>query len=737
MPAKIIPRGTGGGRDAGPSTSSASPRKPSGPASPTMQRQRSGGDAASALQSSAVAAIGSIRTLASISSSSTSLHPITPKRAIKVVLIGDGNAGKTSIRNRFLTDTFYPSYRATIGADFITKTVPVDPLNPDGEKATLQIWDTAGQERFQSLGSAFYRGADAVILAFDVTKGEEALERVEAWFRVFMEKAPGPSDDGEKARFTWICAGNKSDLLSEEGAKGGVQRERVREVLDRLVERSEGQVDWGLDKGEDGVRPSGAEEPANPAEVLSRPDPNGAEQTPRQPATPDGTRGPKSTGPTPLSLKNLANGSVSASKTRVDEYKLSRKSLNSIVAKAKSHAVEGSDADEAQVDGGTVNTMYATPYNTMSALPQLSNSPTAKSDATRQQDNTMPDTAGSGFLSSWMSRSKSKASTLKPNAGGRRHDKRQSIKSIEVFQVSDQEIDSDASTSGTADRRFAFPSSGKNRATQTPPRSTRTDSGGLGAVSMKDRQRVDSTMSLNAPSVYHTPRSSLLLGASPTPRATLGIPSSGKDDGSMKYGHGRNQSNASSLRIDSTHDEGSADSGSNGRKELKHKQSIASSTTLSVATVKPHHGRTRDLMLGAPKSINDLFQPNASMSSSADHSLSVPMSPPLSPPPPKTPSTISLPIEPLPPPPAVPGEIETGFTLFYTSAKTGHNVERMFRHIVHRVVTSQAYEASLVSSDGETEEERNERERREAELMRRTIRLASGKNPDSKWLGCC
>ena len=50
-----------------------------------------------------------------------------------------------------------------IGADFLTKEVVVD-----DRLVTMQLWDTAGQERFQSLGVAFYRGADCCVLVYDV-----------------------------------------------------------------------------------------------------------------------------------------------------------------------------------------------------------------------------------------------------------------------------------------------------------------------------------------------------------------------------------------------------------------------------------------------------------------------------------------------------------------------------------------------------------------------------------------
>jgi GTPase SAR1 family protein len=67
-----------------------------------------------------------------------------------------------------LLNTFYQRTRA--GADFLTKEVMID-----DKLVTLQIWDTAGQERFQSLGVAFYRGADSCVLCYDVGLGVSVL----------------------------------------------------------------------------------------------------------------------------------------------------------------------------------------------------------------------------------------------------------------------------------------------------------------------------------------------------------------------------------------------------------------------------------------------------------------------------------------------------------------------------------------------------------------------------------
>jgi len=74
------------------------------------------------------------------------------KVLLKVIILGDSGVGKTSLMNQYVNKKFSNQYKATIGADFLTKEVMVD-----DRLVTMQIWDTAGQERFQSLGVAFYR----------------------------------------------------------------------------------------------------------------------------------------------------------------------------------------------------------------------------------------------------------------------------------------------------------------------------------------------------------------------------------------------------------------------------------------------------------------------------------------------------------------------------------------------------------------------------------------------------
>ncbi len=95
--------------------------------------------------------------------------------------------------------------KPTIGADFSKKEAVIDNQN-----VTLQVWDTAGQEKFQSLGYAFYRGADCCILVYDITN-RKSFEALQKWRDGFVENA-GPED---VKNFPFLLLGNKLDREAE------------------------------------------------------------------------------------------------------------------------------------------------------------------------------------------------------------------------------------------------------------------------------------------------------------------------------------------------------------------------------------------------------------------------------------------------------------------------------------------------------------------------------------------
>ncbi|CAI7993993.1 Ras-related protein rab7 [Geodia barretti] len=124
------------------------------------------------------------------------------KVLLKVIILGDSGVGKTSLMNQYVNKKFTSQYKATIGADFLTKEVMVD-----DRLVTMQIWDTAGQERFQSLGVAFYRGADCCVLVFDVTSAN-SFKTLDSWRDEFLIQA-SPRDP---ENFPFVVLGNKVDL---------------------------------------------------------------------------------------------------------------------------------------------------------------------------------------------------------------------------------------------------------------------------------------------------------------------------------------------------------------------------------------------------------------------------------------------------------------------------------------------------------------------------------------------
>nr|CCD15702.1 unnamed protein product [Trypanosoma congolense IL3000] len=156
----------------------------------------------------------------------------TKRQLLKIIILGDSGVGKTSLMHQYVNKKFDNRYKATIGADFLTKDIDVD-----GKLVTLQIWDTAGQERFQSLGSAFYRGADACVLVFDITQSD-SFSHINSWLEEFRAQA-GLRDS--------VLIGNKSDLAD----RRQVASRTAEAWCESLSNRSEsGQVQGGARTGE-------------------------------------------------------------------------------------------------------------------------------------------------------------------------------------------------------------------------------------------------------------------------------------------------------------------------------------------------------------------------------------------------------------------------------------------------------------------------------------------------------
>ncbi|XP_009793192.1 ras-related protein RABC2a-like [Nicotiana sylvestris] len=95
--------------------------------------------------------------------------------SFKILLIGDSGVGKSSLLVSFISNAV-DDLAPTIGVDFKIKTLTVG-----GKRLKLTIWDTAGQERFRTLTSSYYRGAQGIILVYDVTRRETFTNLSDVW----------------------------------------------------------------------------------------------------------------------------------------------------------------------------------------------------------------------------------------------------------------------------------------------------------------------------------------------------------------------------------------------------------------------------------------------------------------------------------------------------------------------------------------------------------------------------
>jgi len=120
----------------------------------------------------------------------------------KVVILGDGAVGKTSITSRFVDDHFAKSYKQTIGVDWFIKRVVL----PGDVHVALQIWDIGGQQVGSNMISSYIYGAQAVMLCYDITN-YQSFQNLEDWHAI-VKKTFG------KEPLPYIAlVGNKSDQV--------------------------------------------------------------------------------------------------------------------------------------------------------------------------------------------------------------------------------------------------------------------------------------------------------------------------------------------------------------------------------------------------------------------------------------------------------------------------------------------------------------------------------------------
>ncbi|XP_042273978.1 ras-related protein Rab-41 isoform X1 [Thunnus albacares] len=147
-----------------------------------------------------------------------------PLRKFKLVFLGEQSVGKTSLITRFMYDSFDNTYQATIGIDFLSKTMYLE-----DRTIRLQLWDTAGQERFRSLIPSYIRDSAAAVVVYDIAN-LNSFQQTSKWI-----------DDVRTERGSDVIimlVGNKTDLADKRQVSIEAAERKARELNVMYIETS-------------------------------------------------------------------------------------------------------------------------------------------------------------------------------------------------------------------------------------------------------------------------------------------------------------------------------------------------------------------------------------------------------------------------------------------------------------------------------------------------------------------
>jgi len=109
------------------------------------------------------------------------------KTVFKILILGDGGVGKTTLLHRYVEGKFIDTTTMTIGVEFFTKEISID-----SKLCQLMIWDVTGQERFRFMIDQYFKGALGALVLFDITN-MKSFVNIEKWItllRKFYEDLP-------------------------------------------------------------------------------------------------------------------------------------------------------------------------------------------------------------------------------------------------------------------------------------------------------------------------------------------------------------------------------------------------------------------------------------------------------------------------------------------------------------------------------------------------------------------
>jgi len=144
---------------------------------------------------------------------------------LKLILIGEHAAGKTSLIKNFVEGAYSKDYRPTIGSNLFIKKLAFKNARDDYE-FTITVWDIAGQERWTAMRHTYYRGAQGVFIVGDLTR-KNTFDQIEKfWVKDFRENG--------SPNVPIILLANKNDLkpeISEEEVRASAARCGIDKVI--------------------------------------------------------------------------------------------------------------------------------------------------------------------------------------------------------------------------------------------------------------------------------------------------------------------------------------------------------------------------------------------------------------------------------------------------------------------------------------------------------------------------
>ena len=143
---------------------------------------------------------------------------------LKVVVVGDSGVGKTNLIKRFVSNTYNPNTKATVGVEFLSKSYKIN-----DQVFKIEIWDTAGQERYKSITAAYYKGAKGALIVYDITQ-KDSFENINKWMSEVRDKSTKD--------LKILIVGNKTDLVNERQVSTEEALSKAKELESPVMEAS-------------------------------------------------------------------------------------------------------------------------------------------------------------------------------------------------------------------------------------------------------------------------------------------------------------------------------------------------------------------------------------------------------------------------------------------------------------------------------------------------------------------